>query len=1002
MKEKLIELKKLCDHFRQTIKGDIKLSYDEANTKIQFINKFFTLLDWDIDNSQFKPDKYKDVELETTVEIEDGRPKKPDYSFKIGKKIKFFVEAKRPSVKIKETIEYSYQLRRYGNSGQVVLSILTDFEEFAVYDTRIVPNQNDKAHVARIMYFTYDEYEKNFETIYNLFSKPAIENGSLDKYTKESKNKKGTSLFDKDFLSLIEKWRELLATNIAKNNQELDVYSLNNSVQVIIDRIIFLRFAEDKNVEKYGLLKGSLSTDNIYTNLNKLFLKAHNKYNSGLFEKIEWISDLKISDNVFKTILQSSYFPECPYEFSIMPIEILGNIYEQFLGKVINIKPSHEIKIEEKEEVKKTNGVVYTPQYIVKYIVENTVGEKIKKADLSNLKLTVLDPACGSGSFLVGVYSFLLEKYLEYYTDKTRLNKSLKNGFIYQVSKNKYFLSITAKQDILLKHIYGVDIDSQAVEVTKLSLLLKLMEDENTESAEKLFKHSDEKLLPDLDNNIKCGNSLVDSSFYDGQNRQTSLFTEEKLRKVNTFDWKSEGEFDKKKNKYKDRGFPEIFKDGGFDIIVGNPPYVRQETLGEDFKKYAKSHYKNTYSGTADLYVYFIEKSLSILKKDGLYSMIIANKWIKTKYGNSLRNFLKTKHIFEIVDFEDLPVFKTVKTYPCIIKVNNDKPKDFLGLKVKNLDFASLHDIVKKESYTVDVNSLDDNGWSLSNKRESLVLNKIKKAGIPLSEYVSGKIYYGIKTGFNKAFVINKETRDRLIKEDPKSKEIIKPFLEGKDIKRYKKPENKKWLILFPKGFTNINKKKNNQYNIQKEYSAIFHHLNQFQKQAEARYDQGDYWWELRACEYYDEFAKDKIIYPNILKQPEFIFDQDNYITNQKCFIISSSDKILLAILNSSLNKYLFEKFLPKLRGNFYEPSFVFFGKFPIPNILDQKTKNEIISLVEQVLSTQNEIALNRNESTKKILEKKCKLLDDEIDKLVYKLYGLEEADVNIIKESLK
>ena len=166
MTEKLIELKKLCEHFENSIiKGNKKLTYDEANTKIQFINKFFTLLDWDIDNSQLKPDEYKDVELETTVNVDDDRPKKPDYSFKIGKEIKFFVEAKKPSVNIKDTRPPAYQLRRYGNSGQVVLSILTDFEEFAVYDTRIVPNQNDNANVARILYFRFEDYEKSFQRI---------------------------------------------------------------------------------------------------------------------------------------------------------------------------------------------------------------------------------------------------------------------------------------------------------------------------------------------------------------------------------------------------------------------------------------------------------------------------------------------------------------------------------------------------------------------------------------------------------------------------------------------------------------------------------------------------------------------------------------------------------------------------------------------------------------------------------------------------------------------
>ena len=1009
MKEKIKELKKLCDHFRANKETFKNPNYDEANTKQEFIDKFFALLDWDMDNSQKMPDEYKEVELEATIIMDGEKPKKPDYSFNIGKERKFFVEAKKPSINIKEAISPAYQVRRYGYSGQLVLSILTDFEEFAVYDTRIEPNQNDNSSIARIFYFTFEDYEKNFEHIYNLFSKKAILDGSFDKYAKDPKNKKGTSRFDKNFLALIENWRKLLATNIAMNNQELDVHSLNHSVQVIIDRIIFLRFAEDKNVEKYGLLKNALSTESIFNNLNKLFLKAHNKYNSGLFEKLKWISDLKINDEVFKTILPSSYFPECPYEFSIMPIEILGNIYEQLLGKIIHIKPSHEIEIEEKEEVKKAGGVVYTPQYIVKYIVQNTVGEKIKKADLANLKLTVLDPACGSGSFLVGVYSFLLEKYLEYYTDKSRLEKSLKNGFIYQVSVNKYLLSIAAKQNILLKHIYGVDIDSQAVEVTKLSLLLKLMEDENTESADRLFKHSDTKLLPDLDNNIKCGNSLIASDFYN--DKDLLLFGNEEIRKMNAFDWKSEGIFDKKENKWVNRGFPEIFKEGGFDIVVGNPPYVRQETLGEEFKVYAKSHYKSTFAGTADLYVYFIEKSLSLLANNGYYSIIVANKWMRANYGEALRKFLKTKRIFEIVDFGDLPVFANATTYPCIIKANNDKPKDFLATQVKDLDFTSLKDVIKKEAYQVDVKSLDDKGWSLSNQKESALLDKIKKAGIPLGEYVEGKIYYGIKTGLNEAFVIDEETKERLIKEDSKSAEIIKPFLAGRDVKRYKQPIVDKYLLFTRRGIDI------------KKYPAILKHLEQFKTQLMPKPKDypankewkgrkpGTYqWYEIQdAVDYYNEFEKEKIIIPAIVQKGSYAFDIAGIYSNDKTSIIPCSDKYLLGVLNSKVSDYFIHRIASTKQGGYYEYKPMYVEKIPIPTELNppypplQKgvlgsSKDKIISLVEQMLSAQKELHAVTNDSNKKLLGQKCELLDKQIDKLVYELYGLTEDEIKIVE----
>ncbi len=386
--------------------------------------------------------------------------------------------------------------------------------------------------------------------------------------------------------------------------------------------------------------KKNIST---YSYLNEIFLIANKKYNSGLFQPEKWISELKIDDKIFQNIIRNLYYPESPYEFSVLPIEILGNIYEQFLGKTIRLTAGHQAKVEEKEEVRKAGGVYYTPQYIVNYIVENTVGAKLLDNDLQPIdlynhpKLTILDPACGSGSFLVGAYTFLLEKYLESYTDPKKLEKCKKNGLIFQVSPNTYRLSIVVKQQILTEHIYGVDIDSQAVEVTKLSLLLKLMEDENSETAEVLFKHSNLKLLPDLSNNIKCGNSLIGSDFYEDKN--LSLFGKEELRKVNTFDW--------------DKEFASVFKDGGFDCVIGNPPYGAELTV-ED-RTYLEHRMP---IGSTDTAALFMVKQLKLLNEKGIGGFIVPKPFVYSS------NWIKTReiildYILQIVDVSK--VWKEVK-----------------------------------------------------------------------------------------------------------------------------------------------------------------------------------------------------------------------------------------------------------------------------------------------------------------------------------------------------
>ncbi|MCK4237154.1 MAG: N-6 DNA methylase, partial [Candidatus Krumholzibacteria bacterium] len=532
------EVRKLVDQFRRNIKQYKSPAYDEANVRVDFIDKLFELLDWDVRNVKGYSEDYRDVVREDKVVIA-GKPKAPDYSFRIGGLRKFFVEAKKPAIDIKKEISPAFQVRRYAYSAKLPLSILTDFEEFSVYNTRIKPGKKDKAGTARIFYCTFDEYEKHFDFIYDTFSKPAVLKGSFDRYVGGKKGKRGTSEVDREFLKVIDGWRNELARNIALRNAKLDIYDLNNAVQKIIDRIIFLRIAEDNHMEDYGMLMAASREARVYTRLNDIFAKANIKYNSGLFQFEHWLTNLKIDNRIESSVIQGLYFPECPYEFSVLPIEILGNIYEQFLGKTIRLTPSHRAKVEDKPEVRKAGGVYYTPQYIVDYIVEHTVGEKVKgKKPEDTAKLKILDPACGSGSFLVGAFKYILDYHLKYYTKKPRLKKSLRDSNIYQVSENTFRLTIQEKQAILLNNIFGVDIDSQAVEVTKLSLLLKLMQGESIESAGSLFKHSDLTLLPDLSDNIKCGNSLIGSDYYDNQN--LSLFDNGDMRKVNAFDWDKE------------------------------------------------------------------------------------------------------------------------------------------------------------------------------------------------------------------------------------------------------------------------------------------------------------------------------------------------------------------------------------------------------------------------------------------------------------------------------
>jgi hypothetical protein len=492
-----------------------------------------------------------------------GATKAPDYSFRIGGTRKFFLEAKKPSVDIKYDIHPAYQLRRYAWSAKLPLSILTDFEEFAVYDCRVKPVKTDKASQSRILYLIYTDYTKRWEEIAGIFSREAILKGSFDKYVESKKAKRGTAEVDTAFLQEIERWRDLLARNIALRNPNLTQRELNFAVQRTIDRIIFLRICEDRGIEFYGKLMALQNGTRIYQRLFQLFRQADDRYNSGFFhfrpekerpnDSLDKLTPvLSIDDKVLKDILKNLYYPDSPYEFSVLPADILGQVYEQFLGKVIRLTPAHHAVVEDKPEVRKAGGVYYTPTYIVDYIVKQTVGKLVEgkmpgpRGAVSKLK--ILDPACGSGSFLLGAYQFLLDWHRdEYIKDGPEKWATGRTPRLYQTDTGEWKLTTDERKRILLNNIYGVDIDPQAMEVTKLSLLLKVLEGEDEQTIAQQLALFHKRVLPDLANNIKCGNSLIGPDFYEGQ--QMDFLNEEEMYRINVFDWQAE--------------FLEIMKNGG-------------------------------------------------------------------------------------------------------------------------------------------------------------------------------------------------------------------------------------------------------------------------------------------------------------------------------------------------------------------------------------------------------------------------------------------------------
>lgn len=943
-------IKELTETFDNNLESYRKGIYNETQVRREYIDPFFEELGWDIANKQGYAEAYKEVIHEDAIKV-GGVTKAPDYCFRIGGARKFFLEAKKPSINIKEDMHPAYQLRRYGWSAKLPLSILTDFEELAVYDCRVKPAKTDKASHSRILYIKYTDYIDHWEEIAGIFSRDAILKGSFDKYVKSNKGKKGTTEVDTAFLHEIENWRELLARNIALRNSNLSQRELNFAVQQTIDRIVFLRICEDRGMETYGGLMALQNGENVYKRLFQLFNKADEKYNSGLFhfkkEKGRANCDnltpsLQIDDKPLKEIFKNLYYPESPYEFSVLSADILGQVYERFLGKVIRLTAGHQAKIEEKPEVRKAGGVYYTPNYIVDYIVKNTVGKLVEgkrpgpKGGVRNLK--ILDPACGSGSFLIGAYQFLLDWHRDEYINDGPENWSKgKIPRIYQSQKGEWRLTTDERKRILLNNIYGVDIDHQAVEVTKLSLLLKVLEGEDEQSIGKQMRMFQERVLPDLSNNVKCGNSLIGPDFYN--NQQMSVFDEEELYHVNAFDWNVE--------------FTEIMNAGGFDAVIGNPPY--RQVTDKDELSYFKNKYSNC-EGRVDLFELFIEKANALVQTGKAFSFIVPAPMLTNQFSRKTRHLLAQQNALALITTFSFPVFSDPTVHTCVFVSTKGASKHtcvYAGLESQNALNIEPNYTIGKDKLLFGENDVIN--VFITPKIRSL-LDRLSEESVSLG--ILCHMRQCIKTG---------DDPTHLKTSEPTLKKPWKRALQGRGMNRYEVCESRLWLNYGPwlaRNWQNKDFYERLKIGIRETGSRLIATLD-----TENRY----FLSSLYSVYYKDDNRRENLSY-------------------------------LLGILNSEFASWLASIFaLSATKGAFTKFRTNQLAPLPIRvidfnNPTDVAMHEQMVSLVDQMLDLYKKLADSKLPQTAEMLKRQIETKDKQIDDLVYKLYDLTDEEIKIVE----
>jgi type I restriction-modification system DNA methylase subunit len=951
-------ISKLVETFEKNLDA-YRSSKNETELRREFLDKFFAALGWDVSNEKGYDEAHKEVVHEFSVEIA-GQGKKADYAFRTGAdKFDFLVEAKKPSVKVESSQEAAFQLRRYGWSAKLPLNILTDFEHFAVYDCRARPSISDPASAGRIMLLHYKEYAARWNEIAAVFSPEAVRKGSFAQYAEGMKGKKGTADVDDAFLGEIERWRDLLAKNIALRNPGIDVPGLNYAVQMTIDRIVFLRICEERGIEpEKQLLEiaappppslrdtspksrsaefGGGREGAVYKELCHLFQRADTKYNSGLFHfkkeagrashPDDLTPSLEIDDKVLKDIIQNLYYPHSPYAFLYIPADILGQVYERFLGKVIRLTAGHQAKVEEKPEVRKAGGVYYTPTYIVDYIVKNTVGKLVENQTPQGVSsLKILDPACGSGTFLLGAYQFLLDWHLKWYSENDS-EKWEKSQAIVRADGG-WRLTTAKKKEILLNSIHGVDIDPQAVEVTKLSLLLKVLEGESGQLSLGL-----ERALPDLGNNIKCGNSLIGFDYFEGQ-----MFPdpEERLH-VNPFDWKSE--------------FPQAFARGGFDVVIGNPPYVRPHNIPENIKQALWKTY-STFVAKSDMYSCFMERGITITRTGGIFSFIVPHTWTSLESFTKIREFLIQNS--KVTKLVQLPkkVFEDATVETCIFVIQKDPSNTHSENLISIENLTAESETLLRRFAQREIEQAYLYNFQLYGRNESQsVISKIQEKGKPLSAFVS--LAYGFKTGDDKQFIHS----SGMYKES-------KPFIRSAGVRRYWTEIPTEFVWYVPE--------------------------KMIQNRKTAR--PGDK----------TRFESEKIIVSRMGKSLVADYDSGGLYVKDAMLLLSKrqtpSLKFLLGVINSRLLTYYYQKFfvtIDVLKNALLSLPIV---TLDFSDLAEKAQHDKMVSLVEQMLALHKSLAAAKSPPEKERLERQIAVTDREIDRLVYELYGLTEEEIGIVE----
>lgn len=992
-----MSIKDLVEKYKKERDTYLSERYNESQLRADFLDEFFELLGWDIKNTSGKSTFEREVILEEGLQT-GKTSKKPDYTFRLYNERKFFLEAKKPHVKIENIDEPAFQVRRYGFTAKLKISVLSNFEYLIIYDCSAPVAKGETHNSYRIKKYHFTEYEEKFNEIKNLLGKDAVYNGNFDKYWESIENQIQTYSIDNLFLEQINKWRTLLGQALFEIKNDIDETDLNDVVQLYLNSIVFLRVCEDRNIEQYNsLINIKNASENSIKLLEKL-KKADEYYNSGIFE-LPYIDEfLSKKSNIFWQIISDLYYPNSSYSFSVLSSEILGNIYEIMLQDKLYIRHGNIILDRKPENVDR--DVVMTPNYIIREIINKTIKPYLENTEKDIFDIKIADIACGSGAFLLESFQYLNDYLIDYYKEHDT-SKLLHTGI------GTYKLKFNIKKDLLLNCFYGIDKDYNAVKTTEFGLLLKLLEDENIETL------PSRQVLPKLNKNIFWGNSLISNNMTEN---------EEIASVVNAFD----------------------YEDQKFDIIIGNPPYMKTEDI-KTFTPLEKTIYESNYKSAFkqyDKYFLFVERSLQLLNKNGIIGYILPNKFMKVGSALELRKLLKdNQYIRAIISFGANQVFKDKTTYTNILILTEQSNEQIEYTEINKLNDWLLRNYdYKKYSNEINLANLSDDGWIMFPKYLELIYNKILKNTIYLKDLVGERnISNGIQTSRNDYYVFKAKKEDKRYyyfdkneKEFKIEKEVVRPYYEtpktiSEDrLNTYKKFEPNSFVI-YPYKSVDGEVKFIEIEELQERYPECY---NYFLKNKEKFiYSAKGGIRDIKPAvttnnEWYRYGRQQALQMDNISRKIVVgIMSQGNkYAIDETMTFISSggtagycivvlpeksqySIYYLQAILNSKqlelaalLNGEIF-------RGNYTSRGTKILKKLPIKTIdfqneQEKKLHDKIASYQEELISINQNIHLNKDNQRQRIMyENDFKRTKQLLDNELLSLYGMTKEEFNLIPD---